>query len=127
MKKLLTVILILAMILPAAALADVSSWLYEATWVHTDYGKSGGVTIEALCLNEDGTAFYVVQSFTAEEPMFGRAFVGSWEISGPDTIHVIIGNNAEMEMCYSSYNMMYDVQTRSMFFRSAMGKDDVFP
>ena len=127
MKKLITVILILALLLPAAAMASVSSWLYEDTWVHTDYGKSGGVTIEAICLHEDGTAFYVVQSFTAEEPGFSRAFVGSWEVSGPDTIHVVIGENAEMEMCYSSYNMIYDIQTRSMFFRSAMGKDDVFP
>lgn len=127
MKKLITLLLILALALPAAALADASHWMFESTWVSTEYHDDDAVTIQLLCLLESEKAMYITQRFSADGPGFYRAFVGSWEMTDPNTIHVIIGETAEMDLYYSSYNMMYDIKTRRMFFRSQMGRDDVAP
>ena len=125
MKKLITMILILALILPASALGDISAWMLEDTWTHTELMKTG-VGIISLYLTEDGKAYYTAQTFM-DEPGTGRSYIGSWEFTGPDTILVFIGENTEIELCYQTYNMMYDTKTRDMYFRAAMRDGDRFP
>ena len=126
MKKLITMLLILALALPAAALADVKAWMLDGTWTYTDY-MNDGVGIVSLYMTEDGKAYYTAQAFIGEEPGISRAFVGSWEFTGPDTVLVTIGENTQIELCYQTFNLMYDVKTKSMYFRAAMRDGDRFP
>ena len=126
MKKLLALLLILAITMPAVSTASVSAWMLEDTWTHTEYTTSG-VWITSICLTEDGVAYYVVQTFSDGEPGFGRSYVGSWEFTGPDTILVIIGENTEIELFYQTYNLMYNTETKDMYFRAAMRDGDRFP
>lgn len=127
MKKLITVVLILAMLLPAAALAEVEEWLYADTWTCTEYLNDGGVTLTTICLMEDGTAFCIVHMFFQDHEGYGRTHIGTWEVTGPDTINVVSGDNTSMDLAYATYNMMYNVKTRKMFFRSCMRDGDHIP
>lgn len=127
MKRLIAIILILALLLPAAALAaDVPAWLIDGAWTHLEDNGEGSCSLISVYLTEDGKAYYVAQVFGSEEPSFGRAFVGSWTFTGPDTINVIIGNNATMDLVYKSFNMMVNFKTLDYYFRAQMRDGDTF-
>jgi len=123
MRKMILVILILSLLLPVAAVSDVSEWLYEGTWTNTQDGEDG-IALITVSLWEDGKAYYVAQTFSRNEPGIGRAFVGSWEVTGPDTIHVIVGENTSMDLRYCTFNMMLEDKTRRLFFRAEMRDGD---
>lgn len=126
MKKLIAITLILAMLLPAAAMASISAWMLEDAWTHIDYMENG-IGIVSLYITEDGAAYYSAQAFLDGEPGISRSFIGSWEYTGPDTILVTIGENTQIELCYQTYNHMYDIKTKASYFRAAMRDGDRFP
>ena len=127
MKKLITIILIMAMILPAAALADMDPGMYEGAWTCHEFTTDGGVVLTTVYLDEGGIAYFMIQSFSPEKLGLGRAFVGSWEVTGPDMIHVVCGNKATLDLLYCSYNMMYETTTRDQYFRAIMRDGDRVP
>lgn len=127
MKKLITMILILALILPAGALADIDPEMYEGAWTSHKFTTDGGVVLTTVYLDEGGIAYFMIQSFSPEKPGLGRAFVGSWEVTGPDMIHVISGNNTSMDLIYCSYNMMYHTKLRDKYFRATLRDGDMVP
>ena len=47
MKKLITMILILALILPAGALADIDPEMYEGAWTSHKFTTDGGVVLNS--------------------------------------------------------------------------------
>ena len=124
MKKLITLILILALILPAAACADVQKWMYEGAWTSYTYTKNG-ISITTIYLEENGISYCVMQTFIDNEPGVGRAFVGTWAVTGPDTINVVIGNNTSLDLQYYTYNMMYDHKTLTHYFRAILRDGDI--
>lgn len=124
MKKIFALILVLALVLPAAALSSVEAWLIEGAWTHVEDTESGKL-ITSMYLEEDGKAYFVTQMFYSEEPGLGRSFVGSWEFTGPDTIHVITGNNSSIDLTYHSFNMMFDHELHDYYFRAEMRDGDV--
>ena len=127
MKKLFALILVVLLVLPvlpASALTEVPAFLYEGTWTNTA-ALTDGVSLTTICLEEYGTAYYVTQMFLHDEIRSGRSFIGSWEITGPNSTHVTIGENTSMDMVYSTFNMMFDTETLSMFFRAEMRDGDM--
>ena len=87
MKKLLALILAVALAMPALALADAAD--YVGTWICV----TGIPSYEIFILTEDGRALYGNASFGTENP-FTRAFAGTWEETGRG-IHIVYGNTAE--------------------------------
>ena len=97
MKKLIVSILIVALLLPVAALAeDVSSIV--GVWVSHELLTTGAPSMSYLYLAEDHTSYYVIQAFKPDGPGLGRQFVGTWEITGPDEIDVKTGNTTHVTM-----------------------------
>ena len=128
MKKLFIVVLVLVLVFPLVAYADdgIPAWLIEGSWNHYE-STDDGMLLTSIFLTEDGTAYFVTQLFRDKEPAIGRAFVGSWEKTGRNTIHVIIGNSATMDLTYCSYNMMFDYDLLDYYFRAELRNEDKVP
>lgn len=96
MKKLITVFLILALILPAAAIADDSDII--GVWVSTEILEEGSPQMSYLYLAEDHTCYFVIQMFHKNEPGIGRQYVGKWETLSSGDIYAKTGNNTSTTM-----------------------------
>ena len=124
MKRAFILFLIFALVVPSVVLAaDVPVWLIEGSWNHFE-STDDGMLLTSLYLTEDGIVYFMTQLFRSDGPGLGRAFVGSWEKTGDDTLHVIIGNNASIDLTYCSYNMMYDYASMSYYFRAELEDND---
>ena len=98
MKKLLALIIVLAM-LPVAVLADESAVV--GCWAHYELMKSGAPEMTVLYLAADHTCYYLVQTYSLTEADFGRTYVGTWVINDDGDIDAKIGNNARMTLTLS--------------------------
>lgn len=125
MKKLIALILITALLLPFSAFADtdIPAWMMEGSWNHFE-STAYGMLLTSIYLDEDGTAYFVTQLFNAEGPGLGRAFRGTWEKTGVDTVHVVTGKNSSLDLTYCTYNMMFDYDLRNYYFRAELGDED---
>lgn len=99
MKKLITIILILAMLLPAAALADESDVI--GCWVHYSLLTNGAPGVEFLYLSEDHTSYYLIQTYKPTEAWNGRTHVGTWEMNEDGTVTAQAGNVATITLKFS--------------------------
>ena len=122
MKKLIILLLVVLLAVPVSSSA-VAPFLYEGAWTNTA-SLTDGVCLTTIYLEEDGTAYFMTQMFRSGEVGIGRAFVGTWEPSGSDYVHVTTGNNSSVDLLYCTFNMMYDEATRAMYFRAEMRDDD---
>lgn len=97
MKKLFSLILALALLLPSAVLADgpVGCW---ASYEMTD---SGTPNMQMLFLAEDHTCFYLVQTYHDDEPGIGRQLVGTWEMQPDGMVIAKTGNNTKTRLTFS--------------------------
>lgn len=120
MKKIVAMLVVLALVLPAAACAlTLSDWMIWGSWNHCQSLKNG-MLLTSIYLEEDGIAYYMTQMFRDGAPGVGRAFVGSWEIVSDRVVHVVIGNNSSMDLLYNNYNEMDDQATGDMYFRAEL-------
>ena len=71
MKKLITIILILALILPASALALDESGLIGC-YARYELLTTGCPSMTMLYLGENHVSFFLIQSFREDEPGLGR-------------------------------------------------------
>lgn len=91
MKKLITIILSLAMILPAAAIADTEQELL-GTWVGTRDVFQGDVTYFFVRLYADHEAIYETRSFDkADTEGISLVNFGTWELK-EDGVHITYKN-----------------------------------
>ena len=123
MKKLIIAFLIVVLIFPFSFSLAVEDWLIEGAWTHVE-DTGDGMLITSMYLFEDGKAYYVTQVFNGDKVGPGRSFVGSWEFTGIDTIHVVIGNNSSMNLTYHTFNMMFDHELREYYFRAELRDGD---
>lgn len=100
MKKLITVVLILALLLPAAALADESDFI--GCWAHYDRLESGAPSISVLYLAEGNVCYYVAQYFHADSAGPGRTYIGTWEMDSSNTLTAQIGENTKISLYLSA-------------------------
>lgn len=95
MKKLITIILILSLFLPAAVLAESA---VTGVWIATEKLSTGCPSMTYLYLAEDHTSYFVIQAFKPDGPGLGRQFVGTWEELSSGDIHVVTGNNTSITL-----------------------------
>ena len=91
MKRLITVILILCLLLPAAALAELPD--VTGVWISSELLKDGAPSMSYIYLADDHTSYFVIQAFHPDSPGLGRQFVGTWEWISTDKVFVKTGNN----------------------------------
>ena len=104
MKKLITIILALALILPVAAQASESDVV--GCWAHYDVQLNGAPAMQMLYLAENHTCFFIIQSFKEDEAWIGRTFVGTWEMQGDDVVYAKTGNNSDTTLKLNTNNTL---------------------
>lgn len=93
MKRLITIILVLALLLPAAALAYDESHAVGC-WVTYDLLTTGAPAVRFIYLAEDHTCFFLVHQFGEDSDSgIGRTYVGSWKMTADETVEAKIGEN----------------------------------
>lgn len=97
MKKLLA--LILALLLPAIALAD---WPAGTAWTHSSLSAEGVPYMQYLYLAEDGSCYYTTQLFHPDSEAFGRSYTGTWELLISGNVYAKTGNNTSLELAFSN-------------------------
>ena len=114
MKKLITIILILALILPAAALADEKNVV--GCWGTYETLSTGAPAMTMLYLAEDHTCYFLTQMFGPDEPAIGRQYVGTWEMKSDGNVYIKTGNNTDMTLVFSNeYVGAMDVDTNQLY------------
>lgn len=114
MKKLLALILVLALLLPAAALAAESDVI--GCWAHYSPLSDGAPFVEVIVLAEDHTCYYLSQMYSTDEAGLGRTFVGTWEMNADGTVTAKIGNNTSATLRFSgTYVGAMDTKTGALF------------
>ena len=104
MKKLITVTLILALLLPGLALAAGVS----GCWVSYELLNTGAPCVSFLYLADNGTCFYLVQLFNQDDAGFGRTFVGTWEQQPDGSVIAKTGNNTDTRLRFQSEGIAID-------------------
>ena len=92
MKKILSFILILALVLPALAFAEEYEIDEFYGYAHMDVSADGSPVMYMIYFAPDHT----VQSFRHEEPGLGRAYVGTWEYMDDRCIFAKTGDNTDI-------------------------------
>ena len=113
MKKLITIILILALILPAAALADDSAVV--GCWAHYELQTDGTPVMSMLYLAEDHTCYFVIQAFHHDEPGIGRTHIGTWEYRSDGTVYAKTGNSTSTELSFYSESLAINKKTLDVY------------
>ncbi len=114
MKKLIAIVLILALLLPAAAMADEKDVV--GCWAHYELQRSGTPSMIMLYLNEYHICYFMIQSFDAYEAGIGRTFVGTWQLNDNGTVTAKTGNNTETTLyIHDTYSVAMDVRTADMY------------
>lgn len=114
MKKLITLILILALILPAAmSAADTGP---VGCWAHYELLNDGAPFMTMIYLADDHMCYYLTQMYHTNEPGFGRKFVGTWEQLTDGSVQAKTGNNTSTTLRFSDdYSVAMDTDTGSIY------------
>ena len=108
MKKLITVILILSLLLPAAAMTEELGIV--GCWSHYELQTTGAPEIKTLYLAEDYTCYFIIQAFKPDGPGLGRSYVGTWELLDDGSVYAKTGKNTDMILRFADgYYVAYDV------------------
>ena len=114
MKKLITVILILVVLVPACAFAVDESDVVGC-WAHYEVLETGSPSMSMLYLSEDHTCYFLIQAFRSDEAGIGRTFVGNWKIESDGTLYAKTGNNTDTRLKFSSSNIAVNVETMEVY------------
>lgn len=107
MNKLITIVLIMVLILPAAALADESDVI--GCWAHYEVLQTGAPSVAFLYLAADHTCYYLIQSYRKDEAGIGRTHVGTWEMLADGSVSAKTGNRTETVLAFpTSYGYGVD-------------------
>lgn len=119
MKKLLAIILILALLLPAIALADAVNPV--GCWVKYEILNTGAPSMAMLYLAEDHTCYYMVQAFHKDSAGLGRVHVGTWEYKPDGIVYAKTGENTETLLSIADNNAVaLDVKTFKYFMNISL-------
>lgn len=119
MKKLITVILVLALLLPVAVIADESGVV--GCWATYELLTTGTPSITVICLTEDHSCYYLAQMFHADEPGLGRAYVGTWEMLSDGSVFAKIGENTSKTLIFDdTYVIAIDTGTNKMYMNLSL-------
>ena len=112
MKRLITIILILALLLPALAMADGP----VGCWAEYELLTTGAPSMTMLYLAEDGNCDYIIQAFDKDAPGLGRQFVGTWGQLDDGTVEAKTGNNNRTNLRFDdNYTVAMNMKTGDIF------------
>ena len=114
MKKLIAVVLILVVLIPACAFAIDESDVVGC-WAHYDVLETGEPCMSMMYLSEDNTCYYLIQLFHVDEAGLGRTYVGNWELIDDDSLYAKIGNNSDVNLRFTSDGIAIDVETYDVY------------
>lgn len=115
MKKLLSFLLILALLLSSVALSEDLSSICGG-WATVEKLTTGSPSMSFFYLAEDYKSYYLIQSFKEEEPGLGRAYVGYWEVMEDGSVFVKTGNNTSLTLSFSDGRIVaFDVKTFQIY------------
>ena len=100
MKKLIAIILIIALAVPALAMAE-SPLSIIGCWAHYELQTSGAPQMTMLYLAEDHTCYYMIRSFQPGEEGNGRVYAGTWEMDENCTVTAKTGENSTTVLRFS--------------------------
>lgn len=114
MKKLLAIILIVALLLPFSAFADDSDVV--GCWAHYELLTTGCPYMQMIYLAPDHTCYALLQSFDHDEAGLGRTYVGTWEMQSDGTVLAKTGNNSSTVLYFSpEYQAAVNTKTLAVF------------
>lgn len=112
MKKFLCLILIAVLLIPAAAFADDS---FIGCYASYSPLTTGSPSMEMIYFAEDGTCYFMIQSFRPDEPGLGRSYVGTWTVEDGELI-AKTGNNTSQRFRFSDeFSAAVEMDTLTMF------------
>jgi len=121
MKKLIAVLLIIALFLPAIALAEGS---VVGCWAHYELLKTGAPSMEMLYLAEDHTCYFIIQSFHEDSAWIGRTYVGTWTLQDNGTVLAKTGENTETILYFSpEYQVAMNTKTFGIYINLSVFDD----
>ena len=114
MKKLLALILVLALLLPAATFAAESDIV--GCWASYSVLNDGAPSMCMMYLSADHTCYFLVQMFHPDKEGLGRTYIGTWKLNSDGTLFVKSGNNTSMTLRFSdSGNLAVNMETMEVF------------
>lgn len=118
MKKLISAVLILALLLPAAALADDP---VTGCWATYELTNSGTPQVTMVCLMEDHQCYYITHLFLHDSDGYGRTHVGTWEMMPDGTVLAHTGENTSTVLSFDpTYVVAIDTKLNRMFINLNM-------
>lgn len=116
MKKLITIILILAMLLPAVTLAEENKEIdYYGGYAHIEISKDDTPIMYVIYFAEDYKCYFLAQAFDSKRPTIGRAFVGNWGYTSDGEVHAVTGENTEITFHITSFGDIVDKETMQVY------------
>ena len=114
MKKLITIILVLIMMLPTIATSGDNGVV--GCWAHYELSTAGTPSMYMLYLSSDNTCYYIIQSFKNDAAGIGRTYVGTWEMQPNGNVIAKTGDNTNTTLYFSpEYGAALDVRTNQMY------------
>lgn len=117
MKKLIALILAVALLLPAAAFAldEIDT---DYGYAHMEVTRDGSPYMAVIYFAEDHTCYYLAQMFRHDEPGLGRAYIGTWEYTDEGYVFAKIGDNTSITFkVVSSLHAIVDRTTMEVYDR----------
>ena len=96
MKKLLSLILVFAVLLPVVSLASDIEIDFYYGYAHMELTTDGAPFMSVIYFAEDHACYYLAQLFRHDEPGIGRAYVGTWEYTDEGYVYAKIGENTDI-------------------------------
>jgi hypothetical protein len=115
MRKLITVILILALLLPAAAMALDKEIDFYYGYAHIEILRDGSPVMYTIYFAEDQTCYFNVQAFYHDEPGIGRSHVGVWGYTADGEVFAKTGNNTDITFHINSSGALVDKETMQVY------------
>lgn len=118
MKKLITVILILFLLLPAAALAESTPEIdFYYGYAHIEVTRQGLPVMYMIYFAEDHTCYFTVQAFNSDSPSIGRAHVGTWEYTPDGEVYAKTGENTDITFHIVKSGSIVDKSTMQVYLK----------
>ena len=117
MKKLLTLLLVLALFLPAAATAGEED-IIGTSWAHSEIMDNGAPYLIMFYLGKNHLCYYVSQKFTENTYWTVVQHVGSWNIRPDGTVWMEMDIGVYRCLSFNDfYEVAMDQDTNELFYR----------
>lgn len=115
MKKLITIILVLAVLLPVSALALDREVDPFYGYAHMEVSASGVPFMTVIYFAENKVCYFLTQMFFSDKPGTGRAYIGTWEYTSDGDVFAKVGDNVSKTFKITSLGSLVDRNTMEVY------------